>query len=121
MRFFEIAISKLFQTYAPKMLTAQVVQTKSALVIIAPGSEEMEAVIVIDCLRRANIKVTVASVSSTRIVKCSHGVVIQADCSLASAMNINQAAGFDCLVLPGEWRSSNLQDGRSRARIVKRL
>ena len=45
-------------------------------IALADGSEEIEAVSVIDLCRRAKINVTVASVGSTKKVKCSRGVVI---------------------------------------------
>lgn len=74
--------------------------TKTALVAIADGSEEMEAVIVIDVLRRAEISVTVAALSSghsaSPIVKCSRGVVIQADTVLTDSIG-----DFDIMILPG--------------------
>ena len=70
---------------------------KSALVAIANGSEEIEAVIVIDTLRRANIKVTVASIEQQKQVTCSRGVVIVADELFSDC----SAKDYDIIVLPG--------------------
>jgi len=72
---------------------------KTALVIIADGSEEMEAVISINVLRRANVKVTVALVGGTNgVAVCSREVKVVADCSLEEAL---AAGSYDAVVLPG--------------------
>lgn len=52
---------------------------KKVLVPIGTGTEEMEAVITIDVLRRAGADVVVASVEESLEVKCSRGVKIVAD------------------------------------------
>ncbi|XP_022658263.1 protein dj-1beta-like [Varroa destructor] len=69
---------------------------KTACVLLAQGAEEMEAVIAIDCLRRAGITVTVVGVDATQ-VKCSREVTIVADKALADVEN----QIFDVVVLPG--------------------
>lgn len=53
----------------------------SALVCLAPGSEETEAVTTIDLLVRGGIKVTTASVASdgNLAITCSRGVKLLAD------------------------------------------
>ena len=51
---------------------------KNVLVPIADGTEELEAVAIIDVLRRADAAVTVASVSGNHQIKASRGVVIVA-------------------------------------------
>ncbi|HID40493.1 MAG TPA: DJ-1 family protein [Calditrichaeota bacterium] len=68
----------------------------SALVLLAPGFEEIEAVTIIDLLRRANIEVTTAALDK-ELVKGSHDILIKADTLLDS---IN-ASNFDLLILPG--------------------
>jgi len=72
---------------------------KTALVLITDGAEEMEAVISINVLRRANVAVTVALVGgSGGVAACSRGVKVVADCALTEAV----AKGpYDALVLPG--------------------
>ncbi len=73
--------------------------TVSALVCLAPGSEEMEAVIIIDILVRAGINVTTASVAGDGELEllCSRGVRLIADTAL---VNVSDEP-FDVIVLPG--------------------
>ena len=51
---------------------------KKVLVPIADGSEELEAVTIIDVLRRADLNVTVASVDKLQVI-ASRGVKLVAD------------------------------------------
>jgi 4-methyl-5(b-hydroxyethyl)-thiazole monophosphate biosynthesis len=71
--------------------------SKSALVPIARGSEDIEAVTLIDVLRRAGVAVTVASVEATREVVCAHGTRIVADALHADVAD----RSYDLVVLPG--------------------
>ncbi len=68
-----------------------------ALVPIADGTEELEAVTIIDTLVRGGIDVTVASVMAQKQVTCSRGVKIVAD------MRIDECKDqqFDLIALPG--------------------
>eukprot|EP01024_Parvocaulis_polyphysoides_P064870 TRINITY_DN7553_c0_g2_i2.p2 TRINITY_DN7553_c0_g2~~TRINITY_DN7553_c0_g2_i2.p2 ORF type:complete len:249 (+),score=33.57 TRINITY_DN7553_c0_g2_i2:35-748(+) len=70
---------------------------KNVLVPIADGSEEMEAVIMIDVLRRAGANVTVASVSEHKEVICSRKVQLVADKLIADVVNQQ----YDLIALPG--------------------
>ncbi len=67
------------------------------LVAIANGTEEMEAVITIDLLRRANIDVTVASVETSNLITASRGVKIEADTHIDHCIDLE----WDAIVLPG--------------------
>ena len=71
-------------------------QDKSVIVLLAEGCEEIEAVTVIDLLRRANIKVVAASLEPG-VIKASRGVVLVPDMTLDEALN----QVFDMVVLPG--------------------
>lgn len=71
----------------------------SALICLAPGSEETEAVTTIDLLVRAGIAVTTASVASdgNLTITCSRGVKILADAPLVEVAD----GDYDVIVLPG--------------------
>ncbi len=71
----------------------------SALICLAPGSEETEAVTTIDLLVRGGIKVTTASVASdgNLTVTCSRGVKLLADAPLVEVAD----GDYDVIVLPG--------------------
>ena len=71
--------------------------SRSCLVLIANGSEEIETISVVDALRRASIDVTLASVSDTLQVECSRGVKVVADTKLSDCTTDS----FECIVLPG--------------------
>jgi protein deglycase len=70
--------------------------TLHVLVPIADGTEEIEAVTLIDVLRRAGAEVTVASVTALQVT-ASRGVKLVADC----LMDECQGGQFDLVVLPG--------------------
>lgn len=67
------------------------------LVLIADGTEEMEAVIVIDVLRRGDVEVVVAGVDGPQAVICSRGVVLTPDAALEAVAGQE----FSWVVLPG--------------------
>jgi 4-methyl-5(b-hydroxyethyl)-thiazole monophosphate biosynthesis len=66
------------------------------LVPLAEGFEEIEAVTIVDLLRRADIEVHTASLASRRVTG-SHGITVEADLLLDDA----KAADYDMIVLPG--------------------
>jgi protein deglycase len=75
-----------------------------ALVLLADGTEEMEAVITCDILARAGIKVIKAAVhekddSNELLLSCALGTKIVADLTIVEAMS--QLDDFAIIVLPG--------------------
>ena len=73
--------------------------TKQALVPIADGSEEIEAVTIIDVLRRAGVEVTVASVGvgKTKQITAARGTNIVADSFIADCAD----KAWDLIAVPG--------------------
>ncbi len=69
---------------------------KTALVLFAEGSEELEAVTIVNILRRAGVTVTLAGLNAGQL-RGSRGVVIQPDTELDTVLHHD----FDMLVLPG--------------------
>ncbi|GMH37488.1 hypothetical protein BSKO_05361 [Bryopsis sp. KO-2023] len=70
---------------------------KTVLVPVGNGSEEMEAVIIVDVLRRAGAQVTVASVEPDLTVTCSRGIMLEADACITECANEE----YDLIALPG--------------------
>lgn len=68
---------------------------KSVAVMIADGSEEIEALTVVDILRRANVKCDIVSVNG-RSIKSSHNIEI-----LSDKVIDNSIKEYDMIVLPG--------------------
>lgn len=66
-------------------------------VFFAEGYEEIEALTVVDLLRRAEIEVKMVSVTGSRQVTGSHGITVQMDALLEEI----DFAVTDMLVLPG--------------------
>ncbi|MGQ9895982.1 MAG: DJ-1 family glyoxalase III [Acidobacteriota bacterium] len=87
-----------------------------ALVPLATGFEEMEAVIVVDVLRRAGIAVVTASLTDQQTVTGSHDIPIVADTTLDTVAEDQ----FDAVVLPGGLPgATNLRDDPRVARLVQ--
>ncbi len=86
------------------------------LVPLAEGFEELEAVTVIDLLRRAGVEVVTAGLQSGP-VKASRGVVIVPDASMDAVLNED----FDMIVLPGGLPGAHhLRDDARVQAILKR-
>jgi protein deglycase len=66
------------------------------LVPLAEGFEEIEAVTIVDLLRRAGIEVRTAALGDPQVTG-SHGMTVAADMTLDSAV----VADYDMIVLPG--------------------
>lgn len=76
---------------------------KKAIVLLAGGFEEVEAVTPVDYLRRAGIEVYCVAVGENPVTG-SHGIVLQADAVLAEMMAEGPSPlceSFDAVLLPG--------------------
>jgi len=90
--------------------------TPKVLVPIADGSEEIEAVCIIDVLRRAGADVTAASVGDRQIT-ASRGVKIVADCRIEDCREID----FDLIALPGGMPGAvHLRDSQPLMDLLRR-
>ncbi len=83
----------------------------SVLVPLAQGCEELEAITIIDLLRRAGIDVTSAGLDEKHVT-ASRGVVLIPDTDLDSALKEN----YDMIVLPGGLPGADHLDNDSRLR-----
>jgi len=89
--------------------------SKKVLVPIADGSEEIEAVCIIDVLRRAGAEVTVASVGSLQVT-ASRGVRIVADTRVKECVGRT----YDLVALPGGMPGAeHLRDSSALTEILK--
>ena len=69
----------------------------NVILFLADGTEECEALITVDLLRRAGIDVTTASVMDRTSIKTSSGIQMEADVEI-EGINLDEA---DMLILPG--------------------
>lgn len=101
-------------------MSSESVIQKQVLVPIATGSEEIEAVTVIDTLVRGGAAVTVAYAStdkSTLEVVCSRGVKLVADKFIEDCVNDQ----WDLVVCPGGMPGAvNLRDSEALTSILKK-
>lgn len=85
----------------------------TALVLLADGFEEIEAVTIIDVLRRGQVAVTTASLSGKHVTG-SHQISVEAD-ALLDRVSVDD---FDALVLPGGPAAKTLrEDARAQTTI----
>ncbi|MDR3336858.1 MAG: DJ-1/PfpI family protein [Treponema sp.] len=91
---------------------------KKALVFLANGFEEVEAVTPIDYLRRSGVEVTTVSIGNERTATGSHNIPVIADTLLSGAVAGNMA--YDALLLPGGMPgASNLAASAALGALLK--
>ena len=90
----------------------------SVLIPIAPGFEELEAVTIIDLLRRAQVEVVVAGLEGRQPVTGSRGTTLFPDIGLDEVMGRD----FDMITLPGGLPGADHLDQDPRVHeLVQRL
>ena len=87
------------------------------LVPLANGFEELEAVTIVDVLRRGGVEVVTASIHDAADVRGAHGMSVKADALFADA-----AGGeYDAIVLPGGGEGTeNLKNSDALFRRLRR-
>ncbi len=89
----------------------------SIMVPFANGFEEIEAVTIVDVLRRAEINVITVSLEK-KMVKGAHNIEFVTECNI-NDIDINE---LDGIILPGGMPgASNLRDNKKIINIVKEL
>lgn len=91
---------------------------KQVLIPVADGTEEIEAVTLIDVLRRAGAKVTVASVMPGRTtIVAARGVKIEADMDIRDTVQ----SDWDLIALPGGMPGAeHLQKSSTLLTLIRR-
>lgn len=80
---------------------------KKVIVCLAEGFEEIEAISIIDILRRAEVPVTIVAIGEDTHVRGAHNVLVIAD-ELFESVNFDN---YDMIVLPGGMPGAkNLQE-----------
>jgi len=76
---------------------------KTAIILLAEGFEEVEAITPADYLRRAGIAVTLAAVGEGLAVKGARGITVVADITLKALAEAGKAGAgsWDAVVIPG--------------------
>jgi protein deglycase len=90
---------------------------KNVLVLFADGSEELEAVTVVNILRRAGVSVTLAGLDGGAL-RGSRGVMLMPDNTLDAVLHED----FDMIVLPGGQPGTNHLKADTRVlKLVQRM
>ena len=89
------------------------------LVFLAEGFEEVEALTVVDYLRRKDIKVDMVSITDDKNVKGAHDIVVTTDKRLS---NIDDVYKYHGAIIPGGMPgATNLRDNAKVIDIIERL
>lgn len=85
------------------------------LIPLAQGFEDIEAVTIIDVLRRGKVEVITASLTDEKSVKSAHGIVMLADALFPDVATED----YDALVLPGGGEGT--ENLKKSAAVIERL
>lgn len=85
---------------------------------LADGFEELEAITIIDIIRRSNIEITTVSIGKELMVNSAHGVSIKAD-KLFENVDFSDAKG---IILPGgALGTTNLENHEGLKKLILEL
>jgi 4-methyl-5(b-hydroxyethyl)-thiazole monophosphate biosynthesis len=83
---------------------------------LTDGFEEIEALTVVDILRRAQIDIKTVSITGEKSVKGSHDITVEADILIEEA----DKDDFEMLVLPGGPGHKNLEESASLSKLLEK-
>ena len=88
---------------------------KNAVIFLANGFEEIEALTVVDILRRAEIKCDMCSLQKLKVTG-AHGIAVETDFTISES----DFKDYECLILPGGMPGSkNLKENSKIIELVK--
>jgi len=92
---------------------------KEILVLLADGFEEVEALTVVDYLRRKDILVKTCSISKSKIVIGAHDIPVEADLLIDNIRNIEDCNG---VIIPGGMPGAeNLKNSKAVINTVQKF
>jgi len=107
---------KCYNTY--KIFLEKGREMSRVLVPLANGFEEIEAVSIIDVLRRAGVEVIVAALNGEMLVQGANGITVQADTEVKKLT----ADELDMVVLPGGWDGTHaLADDENVQNLLREM
>lgn len=90
---------------------------KTALVALANGAEDVEFIAPVDILRRAGVKVVVASIGDSLMIKTAQGVRIEGEITIK---DVSDSEHFDIIILPGGMKGAeNCRDCPHLTKLLK--
>ena len=88
---------------------------KNSVIFLANGFEEIEALTVVDVLRRASLRCDMCSIEDIEVTG-SHGITVKADLVISDLVEEN----YNCLILPGGMPGAkNLKENKKIIELVK--
>ncbi len=88
---------------------------KKALMLFADGYETVEALMVVDILRRGGVEVTMASITEEDYVRSSHDVMVEMNAVLGDV----DCMEYDAVILPGGMPGTiNLGESEAVKKVV---
>jgi len=95
---------------------------KKAIVLLADGFEDVEAVTPIDYLSRAGIEVTTVSISENLTVTSKWGGIKMIACTTLTELTKQGIDGYDAVILPGGMPgTTNLAASKETGLLVKNM
>ncbi len=88
----------------------------NALIVLAKGFEDIEAVTAIDVLRRGGVKVTTAALDAPLEVESAHGITMKADALLSDV----SSKDWDVVLLPGGPGTERLRASEEVLELLRR-
>lgn len=92
---------------------------KKVILFLAEGFEEVEALTVVDYLRRKDINVDIVSITEGNEVKGAHEIIVLADKTMNDIKDIDD---YDAVIIPGGLPgATNLRDNDKVIDVVKKI